>query len=72
MTAPIKMCGIYQLLLTAISKAKAHFTHEQQGQMAALRSEGKTLKQIGAIFGIKSESSVHLNVKRWRDLQAAP
>lgn len=57
--------------LIQMTKARARFTAEQQGQMAAMRADGSTLREIGLAFGIAAESSVHMNIKRWRDQQAA-
>lgn len=53
--------------LREISRARSLFSDEQRAQMSAMRHDGKTLGEIGEHFGITALSSVHRNIRVWRD-----
>lgn len=55
----------------AARKAQAILSDAQREQMDEMRARGMTLKEIGSIFGLKAESTVYANIKRWRTMQKA-
>lgn len=60
----------HQARLVAMCIARGRFSDAQKREMSEMRYAGKTLKQIGAEFGISAETSVHANIKKWRAKQA--
>jgi group I intron endonuclease len=55
----------------AARKAQAFLSDEQREQMARMRAQGMKLKEIGSIFGLKAETTVYANIKRWHAMQKA-
>ena len=53
--------------LAEITKARARYSDDQKRQMYEMQQAGAKLKEIGLVFGITAESSVSMNIRKWKE-----